>query len=174
MKQATQIKDVFLRYLILVAAALPNLYLFYLIFTPLTIYVIYFLLDLFMDVSLVGNSIIFSGCTSIEIIGACVAGSAYYLLLILNLSVPKIKLKQRIQMIAFAFSSLFLLNIIRILILSLLLVSNSPIFDATHKIFWYALSTIFVVGLWFYEVKLFKIKSIPIYSDLKFLFKLKK
>ena len=39
-------------------------------------------------------------------------------------------------------------------------------FDITHKIFWYSLSILFVVGIWFLEVKLFKIKSIPFYSDI--------
>ena len=44
-------------------------------------------------------------------------------------------------------------------------------FDITHKVFWYFISTIFVVGIWFIEIKIFKIKEIPFYSDLNLLYK---
>ena len=39
--------SIFLRYVIIVLVALPNLYLFYLVFTPLTLYPTYFLINLF-------------------------------------------------------------------------------------------------------------------------------
>jgi len=55
--------------------------------------------------------------------------------------------------------------------LSIMYVNGSSFFDFTHKIFWYAGSTIFVIAIWFLEVKIFKIKGIPIYDDLKFLYK---
>jgi hypothetical protein len=32
------------------------------------------------------------------------------------------------------------------------------------------MSTIFIVGIWFLEVHIFKIKEIPFFSDVKFLF----
>lgn len=111
------------------------------------------------------------GYRSIELIGACIAGSAYYLLLIFNLSVPDVKLKKRFKMLAFAFLAFLVINIIRIFLLSILFLSNSQWFDITHKLFWYVGSIVFVVGIWFFEVKYFKIKKIPIYSDLRFLFK---
>lgn len=50
-------------------------------------------------------------------------------------------------------------------------VEGSTFFDFTHKIFWFLGSTLFVVIIWFLEVKIFKIKDIPIYTDLKFLYK---
>ena len=56
-------------------------------------------LGLFFDTLLMGNVILLDNRIPIEIVPACVAGSAYYLLLILNLSIAKIKLKTRIQMI---------------------------------------------------------------------------
>lgn len=168
-KKSKEVYDVIVRYAIILLVALPNLWLFYFIFTPLTVYPVYFLLNLFFDTSLIGNTLVISDY-AIEIIEACVAGSAYYLLLILNLSVPKIKLHKRLNMISLSFLSLLIINILRIFLLSLFLLSDSPWFFITHKLFWYLLSIFIVIGIWFIEVKLFKIKEIPFYSDLKFLF----
>ncbi len=162
--------SILIRYLLLMVVAIPNLYLFYLIFTPLTIYPVYFLLRVFFNANLNQNIIVINHF-SIEIIKACIAGSAYYLLLILNLSIPKIKIKKRLKMIGIAFLSLLILNILRILILVSVVLYNPAFFDITHKIFWYAISIIFVIGIWFAEVKFFKIKQIPFYSDINFLYK---
>jgi len=163
--------DIIIRYVLLILLALPNLWIFYFVFTPLTVYPMYFLLNLFYDVSLVaGNILLVNREIPIEFIKACIAGSAYYLLLILNLAIPKIKLRKRINMLLFAFGTLLFFNLLRIFILAFLAISGSSFFDVTHKLFWYSLSTIFVVAIWFTEVKLFKIKEIPFYSDLKFLY----
>ena len=155
-----------LRYLILILIALPNLYLFYLIFTPLTIYPVYFLLNLFFNAQLVQNTILVNGI-NIEIISACVAGSAYYLLLILNLTTPNLLLKQRLKMIFLSFTALLALNVLRILILVLILLLSPSLFDITHKVFWYAISILFVILIWFSQVKFYKIKQIPVYSDIR-------
>jgi len=166
---------IFIRYLIIILIAIPNLFVFYFIFTPATIYPVFGAFKIFFkEVLLVGNTFQISNEFFIEIINACVAGSAYYLLFILNLSTPKIKIKKRIKMLLFSFAFLLGLNILRILILSLIFVylpSTSNLFDITHKLFWYFGTTIFVVLIWFIEVKTFKIKEIPVYSDIKFLYK---
>ena len=154
------------RYLVLVLVAIPNLWLFYLIFTPFTVYPVYFLLDIFFAVSLTKTTL-FLGIDTIKIISACVAGSAYYLLLILNLTTPNIK--KRAQSIFFAFSLLLLVNILRIVLFAVLFHYRAPFFNFTHQLSWYFLSIIFVIAIWFYEVKLFKIKDIPIYTDIKLL-----
>ena len=171
MKKLNDFLDILVRYLILVLVAFPNLYLFYLIFSPLTIYSVYFILKLFTDVSLTANLIQVNGYFPIEIIKACVAGSAYYLLLILNLSTPKIKFSKRIKMILISFLAFLVLNISIILLMFFLFLKQSPFFDFIHLFFWYVVSVVFVVGIWFLEVKLFKIKKIPVYSDFKFLLK---
>lgn len=163
------IRNIFIRYVILLIAAFPNLYLFYLIFTPLTIYPVYFLLNLFFNSSIIGEKIIFEHIR-IELVNACIAGSAYYLLLILNLATPKIK--KRLKLIVMSFLIFLILNILRIFFLSLLLYFNADFFDITHKVFWYFFSTIFVVTIWFFQVKKFKIKNIPFYSDIKYFSKL--
>ncbi len=170
-----RIKNLFLRYSIIILIALPNLFIFYFIFSPLTIYPLFALFKIFFkDVLLIGNIFYLSNNLSIEIIDACIAGSAYYLLFILNFSIPKISIKKRFQMILFSFIFLWGLNIARIFILTSILtfpMQTTQLFDLTHKLFWYFGTTIFVVLIWFIEVKEFKIKSIPIYSDLKFLIK---
>ena len=164
--------NIALRYLLLIIVSLPGLTIFYIVFTPLTAYPVYWLLSLVYDAALMsGNIILINNFFPIELIEACIAGSAYYLLLILNLATPGIRLDKRIKAIIFSFLVFLLVNIIRIVLLSSMAVSGSPIFDATHKIFWYLVSTVFVVGIWFAEVKLFRIKEIPFWSDFKFLFK---
>jgi len=166
------IYSIFARYLILVITAIPSFWIFYLIFTPLTIYPVYFILDLFFKASLSGNIIFIGNYPSpISIIDACIAGSAYYLLLIFNLSVPNIKFYRRIKMICFAFVSFLIVNILRIVILSAIFVLKPTIFDISHKLSWYVGSIILVVAIWFIEVKKFKIKDIPFYSDVKSLSK---
>ena len=165
------VSDFVVRYLILILVAIPNLWLFYLIFTPLTIQVTYFLLGLFFKVSLLNNIIVVADNFPIQLVKACVAGSAYYLLLILNLSTPNIKIKKRLKMIFFAFLSLFIINILRIFILSVLFVKGTSFFDIAHMLFWYLGSVVFVILIWFIEVKVYKIKQIPFFSDLKSMFK---
>lgn len=168
-----KIKDILFRYLLLLLLPLNNLYLFYLILTPLTLYPIYFILDIFFHVSLFNSTIsIFELGLNVDLINSCIAGSAYYFLLILNLSIPNIKIRSRIYMILYSFSLLLLANITRILILVILF--RNSFFDLTHQLFWYVFSTIFVIFIWFSEVKLFKIKDLPIITDIKYLSKLTK
>jgi exosortase/archaeosortase family protein len=167
-KRLNYIYSIFIRYLILIITALPSFWIFYFIFTPLTLYPSYFILSLFFKTVLSGNTIFLGNyLTPIEIVDACVAGSAYYLLLILNLSIPNIKFTRRIKMLCFAFVSFLIVNILRIVLLSAILVLKPNIFDISHKLSWYLGSIILVVGIWFLEVKMFKIKEIPFYSDIK-------
>ncbi len=170
-KLPKQFISLIIRYAILVIVAIPNLWLFYFIFTPLTIYPVYFLLNLFFDAYLITTTILINDLFPIELIPACIAGSAYFLLLILNLATPNINTKKRLSMIAFSFLALLILNILRIFLLSLVFISQSVLFDIAHKFFWYIVSIVFVVAIWFIEIRIFKIKQIPFYSDIKFLFK---
>ena len=172
-RDAQKIIDVIIRYSILLVIGIIGTPFFYSIFTFLTIEPVYLLLNIFFNPSLISNIIIINNLP-IEIIGACVAGSAYYLLLILNLSMPGIKFGKRIMLLLFSFSLLLILNILRIFLLSVLYVSQFSLFDITHKLFWYVGSIVFVVGIWFLSVWIFKIKEIPFYSDIKSLLNKKK
>ena len=170
-KNHKKVVDFAIRYIILILVAFPGLLLFYKIFTPLTIYPSYWIFQIFFDASLYSNIVLLDSSFVVEIVPACVMGSAYYLLLILNLAVPNIKLKKRLVMILTAFASLLVVNILRIVLLGSLYALNSVWGDPLHTFFWYFLSIFFVVGIWFALIKIFKIKDIPFYSDLKFLFK---
>ncbi len=166
-----KVVDFAIRYLILVLIAFPGLVLFYKIFSPLTIYPSYWIFQIFFDASLYSNIILLDSSFVVEIVPACVMGSAYYLLLILNLSIPNIKLKKRLIMILTSFASLLIINILRIVLLGALYNLGSIWGDPLHTFFWYFLSIFFVIGIWFAQVRIFRIKDIPFYSDLKFLFK---
>lgn len=169
-KETKRSLNLLLRYLFLVLIALPGLSLFYDVFLPLTKEpVFYFLKIFFSNAVLIGDSI-YIGTNVLDIIGACVAGSAYYFLLILNLGTPDIKPLKRLKMILLSFLGFLVFNIIRIIILSFMYVGESPLFDILHKTLWYFGSTILVVFIWFLEVKIFEIEGIPFYTDLKSLY----
>ena len=170
--KSKEIFNLALRYIILLLLSLGNLYLFYRIFTPLTVYASSSLLSLFFEVSVAGISISFDKII-INLVSACIAGSAYYLLVALNLSTP-LKLKKRIRNLIFLLVSFFALNIIRIFIFSLLFASGYQYFSFAHEVTWYLGSTLFVVVLWFVGIRIFKIRDIPFYTDLKKLIKLTK
>lgn len=161
----------FLRYSILLIVALIGVELFYFIFKPLTVYPSYFLFDIFYKIYLSEGIIHFyNSVISVEIIGACVAGSAYLLFFILNLSTPNIKLKKRLYMLGISFASFLIINIIRIFLIGILFVEGFAFAEFAHKFFWYFGSIFMVIIIWFVEVHKFKIKEIPFYSDFKFLF----
>ncbi len=171
-KLDSKFKGMLLRYVLLILVAIPNLWIFYTIFTPLTVYPVYLITGIFFNVMIIGKSVlIINNSVSIELIKACIAGAAYYLLLIFNLSVPNIRLKKRLIMIGVSFLALLILNIARIVVLTSIYVAGNPLFNLAHEIFWYALSTVFVLGIWFAEVRIFKVKDIPVYTDIKFLLK---
>lgn len=157
--------DLIVRYSILIILGI-FIIVFYKIFAPLTIYPVYFILNLFYNASFSGNIFLINGIV-IEIIEACIASSAYYLFVILNLSTPSIKFNKRINMLLMAFLFFLVLNVLRIVFLSVLYLSGSGLFDFTHELFWYLISVVFVVGIWFFQVKHYRIKAIPFYSDLR-------
>lgn len=144
--------------------------LFYLILTPLTIYGSYLLL-FFYKPALSGINIIISNHT-FAFVKACIAGAAYLLLLILILLTKDIKFYDRIKMFLLGSLMIYVLNLIRIIVLIVISVSYSAeLFDAVHMVFWKFLSGLYVAVVWIFLVYFFKVKSIPIYSDLKYLYK---
>ena len=157
------------RYIFLILVALPNLFLFYTVFTPLTVYPVFFILKILtgatLSYSLGVANITFSDIT-ISLIPACIAGAAYYLLLVLNLSTP-MPLKQRAKSIIFLFLSFLVLNIVRILAFTFLATFGYQYFDIAHSFSWLFGSTLLLVLIWFGNVYLFKIRAIPVYTDLK-------
>lgn len=145
-----------------------NIAIIYLIMTPLTVYPAYFAFKILYNATLYADAVIgFKGYFA-HIVEACVAGAAYYFLLILNLTTP-MSIRQRIKSISFLILSFYVLNVARIILFGTLFYKGFQYFDFTHLWTWYLGSTLFVVVLWFFNVYLFKIKSIPVYSDFKLL-----
>lgn len=168
---AKAILDISARYLLLLLASLKGLWIFYFLFTPLTMLLSSLLLGFIYPVKTYSSVIVLNDEIIINMVRACIAGSAYYLLLILNLTTANIKFRNRILIFLFDASLFFVLNVARIFVLVLMQAKNVVFFDITHKIFWYGISTVYVVFIWILTAKIFKIKDIPIYSDLKFLVK---
>lgn len=160
------IKSIIIRYALIFLLSLGGLYLFYKIFTPLTLYPAYFALNRLFDATLHSGSLIFFKSYFIELIPACIAGAAYFLLTALNLTTP-MSLKTRVKSLSFILLSFLVLNILRIVIFASLALSGFQYFDLAHKLSWYFGSTFLVVAIWLINIRIFKIKAIPVYSDAK-------
>ncbi len=163
--------NIFLRYSLILILGSFNLYIIYKILTPLTIQATSLAIRIFTPTILTSNIIQFNQ-TTIQIVPACVAGSAFYLLLVLFLSLSTMSPKARLRAILTALTALFTLNITRILFLAS--IANYPSFETIHWIFWHIVSTIFVVAIYIATIRYYKIKQLPIISDLKYLNSLRK
>tara|TARA_Y100000310_G_scaffold164115_1_gene163946 strand:+ start:253 stop:786 length:534 start_codon:yes stop_codon:yes gene_type:complete len=168
MKKKNSIVSIFIRYISIVLLGLGNLVLIYRVFTPLTVYPTLFILNALYGASLVASNVISFNGIEIELVTSCIAGAAYFLLIALNLATP-MPSKTRLRSILFLVFTFLILNIFRILFFASLFNQGYTYFDLTHQATWYLGSTIFVILLWFVNIRIFKIKSIPIASDFKFI-----
>ena len=144
--------------------------LFYKIFTPLTLKTLYLFLSMASTSIVLHGSIFSINGFTVNIIPACVSGSAYYLLVVLNMLTPMGIIKR----ISFLISNLFLFfifNILRILFLIYLLIVHTPIslYNTIHKFLWIFVSTILVLSIWLLSMKLFNVDKIPLSSDIHYI-----
>jgi len=152
--------------LVLIALLFP--YIYYLL-NPLTLYASYYILKLFSEAILVNSSIIVSGI-SLNFIDACSAGAAFLLLALLILLTKALSFKRMLKMFVMGSVLIFVMNIIRIEFLIWILTNYGlNLFDKIHMFFWRIVSTVFVALIWIFMDKYFKLKTIPIYSDVKYL-----
>ncbi|MCK4649929.1 pacearchaeosortase [Candidatus Pacearchaeota archaeon] len=165
-KQHKRLIGLGIRYLSILILGLGNFYILQKILNPLTIHTTNIILKIFTNTILVIDTI-YTSFLTIQIVPSCVATSAFYLLLFLIFSTSNIKPKTRLNATLTAVAIFFVLNITRILIL--IPIATTPYFTTVHWIFWHLVSTIFVLATWFATMKIHKIKSIPIHSDLKYL-----
>lgn len=162
--------DLIVRYSLALMLTIFNS-IFYTIFAPLTVYNTYYILKLFTNPTLTSSTITFNS-HSFTFIPACTAALAYLMLTLLILLTRNIKPLIRLKMVLIGFISILVLNIVRIL--TLMLIYNNfgqAAFNTVHLLFWHLLSTVFVVGIWLALIKIYKVKAIPVYSDLKYLVK---
>ena len=87
----------------------------------------------------------------------------------IRLTTRGIRWLERIKIFVINAMSLLVLNILRIIVLAVLLVNSSVMFETLHFIFWHIISVIFVVAIWIFSVRYYKIKGIPVYSDIVYL-----
>lgn len=156
-EDAQIITDIAARYAVLLLASLNSLWIFYFLLTPLTLQASAFLLRFLYPVSIYSNAMLLNNEIIVSMVRACIAGSAYYLFLILNLTTAKIRFGRRIAIFLFDTLLFFILNIVRIAILAAMQAKNLAFFDLTHKIFWYGISTVYVVLIWLLTISIFRI-----------------
>lgn len=140
------------------------------ILTPITIYFSNLILNLFYSSTILNNSIYFQD-KAVEFVPACIALTAYSLLFLLIILTKDISLKNSIKMFLFGSLLIFVMNIIRIEILLFLLIKNNyNLFEQVHLLFWNFVSGLYVAFVWIVLIKKYNVKSIPIYSDVKYLY----
>ena len=109
---------------------------------------------------------------SLEFVKACIATSAYYLLALLILTTKGISLKKSIKMFLIGSLLIYLMNVLRITLIILVIINfGLDWFNIVHMTFWLIISSIYVLLVWIFLIRFYKIKTIPIYSDAVFLIK---
>lgn len=143
---------------------------FYIFLTAPTIMISFILLKLAgYSVVKAGTSLIVNNVT-LNFVEACVASSAYYLLLFLILLTKDIRLKTAFEMFFLGSLIIFSVNIIRIFVLIVVLLEKGyDYFNLIHLTFWYGVASVLVFLVWVYLTKKYKIKNIPVYSDVVYL-----
>lgn len=159
---------------VIAAFLLVNSYqLLYKILIPITLYPSFYLIKLLGYSATLSGLQILANSHELTFIPACAAASAYILLGVLILLTKDIQLKTGLKMFLLGSLIILIANIIRIDSLIIILFEGGKnYFDTLHLFIWKILSSIFVAVVWIYLVKKFKIKNIPIISDIKALRKL--
>ncbi len=141
--------------------------LFYLLFSPLTLWASYGVLELFTDGILEGTTI-FVGTTKLVFVPACTAASAYLLLALLILLTRGISWRLGIRLFLLGSLLIFAANIIRIQVLFYLLFNvGKNYFDTLHLLIWKVLSSVYVATVWIFLTWKFKIRETPVVSDFQ-------
>src|SRR3989344_2816019 len=139
----------------------------YKILIPITLYPSFYLLKLIYKAELSGTLITIDNY-SLTFIPACAAASGYILLGILILLTKDIKLKTGLKMFLLGSLLILIANIIRIdALISILIHLGKNYFETLHLFIWKLLSSLFVAVIWVFLIKFYKIKSIPIVSDIR-------
>ncbi len=112
---------------------------------------------------------ILGGEATINIVKYCVTASAYYLLVLFCIITMEVALWKRLLMFLIGSALIFGMNIVRIVLLIITLLNNKNNFQAAHFALNFLLSVVYVVLIWVLLSFLFKIKTVPFYSDIKFL-----
>ena len=155
--------NLIMRYALAFLFSLGSFWIFYVVFTPLTFYPSALILKILYNATIEAPFILL-GKYTVFIDKACVAGSAYFLMFLINMATHGISWPKRIKIVLLNFGSLLILNILRIGFLAILLLTLPGLYDVTHFIFWHVISTVFVIAIWLFTSKAYKIYKIPFFS----------
>ena len=140
------------------------------IFYSFTIYLPYILMKLVNYQVFIARPYLITSSNYIRFSEACAAVSAYFLLLLLIVLTKDIKLKTRIKIFLLGSVIILSVNLVRIVVLIAVLETQGfDAFQQTHDILWIIFGSLLVALTWIFLINHYKVKSIPIYSDLKYL-----
>ncbi len=165
-----ELKWILLRW-ILAGLVTTSYSLIYAIIGPITLQISQGILNLFTETILRGN-LLYVGGKTLEFIPSCAAISAYILLGILILLTRGINIKTRIVMALYGSVLILAANILRIEVLIYVLLQwGKNYFDTLHLFIWQIVSSMYVALVWVYLTWRFKVKGIPLYSDMRYVWK---
>jgi exosortase/archaeosortase family protein len=79
-----------------------------------------------------------------------------------------IKLINRVKIIIYGFLLIFAMNIFRIWLIIFLAVKYGFFWsNIVHMLFWKFISGVYVAIVWIILIRKYKVKSLPVYNDLK-------
>ncbi len=142
------------------------------IFAPLTMFWSFYLFNIFVPGSVLEGVKLITPTNTFSFIPACTAASAYLLLSLLILLTKDISWENRLKMFISGSLAILFFNLIRIEILLFFFYKLTNIYPLIHLFFWKFMSTLYVVFVWIILSKVYKVKSIPAYSDIKHLIRL--
>ena len=143
---------------------------FLFLFSSITIYGVYFSLFFYNPIAEGINLTISNEVFSF--VEACIAPLAYMLLWLLIMWTKDINLFTRAKMFLFGSLLIYLMNVVRIFILIMVSLNYGVNwFERIHILFWDFTASVFVALVWIFLIKFYKIKDIPVYSDIKYLYK---
>ena len=129
------------------------------------------LLDLFYNVES-GTNTLLENDRLIAMISQCAAVLAYILLGILILLTRDIGFFRGLKIFFFGGLLIFIFNMLRIDFLVFILIEyGGDYFNAIHIVLWKFLSGLYVGFVWIFLSYKFKVKGIPLVSDVIFLYK---
>lgn len=161
-----------LRYSLLLSVLLLSLEPLTFVLRPLTVYGVQGVLGVrgYESTLLAGNTLFIEG-QYISLITACIAPSAFFILLLLCLTLPG-KRKDYLRWVGMSWGLLFLVNITRIIILASVALEGYDLFETAHAFFWYIGNALFILAIWASVVLTYKIRAIPIYTEWHHLYRI--
>jgi exosortase/archaeosortase family protein len=142
------------------------------IFHPLTLYTSYIIIKTFNSSVTILSPYLITFSNYIRFSQACAVISAYFLLVLLLAFTKDISFKIGLKILSLGSLIIFTTNIIRILILIFVLETHGfNTFQPIHDIFWVIFGSLIVALTWIILTRFYKVNSVPIYSDLKYLLK---